>query len=372
MFVKRLVLAVCAVGLTACASGPERPKPTPLADLAPSSVSVRVAWTAQMGGPVGGLRARVASGQVALANLKGLVQVREVATGALVWESSLPKGISAGLGFDGQRVAVVDVDNQLTVIQKGQVIWRHRLNARTFTPPFLAGGRIFVVTADREVQAFDADNGAVLWNHSYTGEPLVLQAPTVLGAFGPDLVVGLGENFVAIRPDSGEAFWSAALARPRGANEIERLSDVVAGAHSANGLLCGRAFQASVACVAIQSGARVWSHDDDGSTGISGDDQRVFASDRTGRLKAWSLTDGKLLWQQDSLRFRDLSTSTPLGRTLVVGDAQGFVHWIAKDDGKILARMPTDGSAITSPPQLFNDTLIALTANGGVFAWQPQ
>ncbi len=371
-FFKRLALSASVLVLAACASGPERPKPTPLAELAPSSVSVRVAWTAQLGAPTDGLRARVAGGQVAIASTKGNVQVREVVSGALVWETALPKGISAGLGFDGKRVALVDVDNQLTMLENGKVLWRHRLNARTFTAPFVAGGRVFVVTANREAQAFDADNGAALWSRSYSGEPLVLQAPTLLGAFGPDLVVGFGENLAAIRPDTGELFWNAALVRPRGANEIERLSDVVAGAHSANGLLCGRAFQASVACVSIQTGSRVWSQDDDGSTGISGDEQKIFASDRSGTLKAWRLTDGQLLWQQDVLRFRDLSGSTALGRTFVVGDGQGFVHWIAKEDGKILARMPTDGSAISSPPQLFNDTLIALTANGGVFAWQPQ
>ena len=372
MSIKTLIASALAVILAACASAPERPRPTPLTELAPSSVLVQLAWRAELGDSVGALRARAASGLLAAATLKGSVQVRDVGTGRVVWEAAVPKGISAGVGFDGQRVAVIDSDNQLTAIEKGQIVWRQRLNARSFTPPFVAGGRVFVATANREIQAFDAENGAQIWTYSYTGEPLVLEAPTVLGALGGDLVVGLGENLVAIRPDDGQAFWSAALARPRGANEIERLSDVVAGAHASNGLLCGRAFQSSVTCISMQTGSRAWSQEDDGAAGISGDDERIFASDRSGVLKAWRLSDGSPLWRQEALRFRGLTGTTPLGRTFAVGDAQGFVHWIAKDSGKLLARMATDGSAISAPPLLVNDTLIALTANGGVFAWQPK
>jgi outer membrane protein assembly factor BamB len=369
-FTRSAALVLSCV-LAACASGPDAPQPTPLRAFTPA-LTVSTAWQAKLGAGAPGLRMGVAAQTIALASAQGLVQVRQAKTGEVLWSAQLPRALVAGVGFDGQRAAVVNDQNQLTVMAQGKVVWRASLSARTYTPPLVAGGRVFVLSAEREVLAFDAANGAKLWSLPYVGEPLVLRSPGLLAAYDNNLLLGLGERLVAIQPDTGKAFWSVALTLPRGVNEIERLIDVVAGAHAANGLLCARTFQANVACVSAPKSVRVWSQDSDGVAGVAGDDARVISTDRSGRVQAWALNDGTPLWVQDALRFRGVGTPVVLGLSLVVGDAQGFVHWLSKDDGRVLNRLPTDGSAIAAPPVLVDGILIAMTTQGGVFAWQPR
>ena len=318
------------------------------------------------------MRIGVAGEQIATVSSSGALQVRAAATGAVQWQMQLPQAVLTGVGFDGQRAAVVDVNNGLVVAAGGKVLWRVAMQARSYTPPLVAGGRVFVLNAQREVLAFDADNGAELWKAPFTGEALVLQSPGLLAAYGNSLLVGWGERLVGLQPDTGKPFWSGTITLPRGVNEIERLTDVVSGAHAAQGKLCARAFQAAVACVDVRSGQRVWSQDSDGVTGLSGDDAMLVGADRSGRVQAWGLADGKPMWTQDELRYRGLSTPVMLGLSLAVGDAQGYVHWLSKATGRVLNRMPTDGSAIASPPVLVGSTLIAQTTAGGLFAWQPK
>jgi outer membrane protein assembly factor BamB len=362
---------VLATALTGCAMAPSAPEPSALQAFEPV-LSVSPAWQAQLGAGSSELRMGVAGQAIALASEAGLVQVRQAKSGAMLWSVQLSAQVAAGVGFDGERVALVDQQNRLTVMAQGKVLWQVTLAASTYTPPLVAGGRVFVLSAEREVLAFDGRNGAKLWSLPYVGEPLVLRSAGLLGAYDNNLLVGLGERLVAIEPDTGKAFWSVALTLPRGVNEIERLIDVVAGAHAANGLLCARTFQASVGCVSAPKSVRVWSQDSDGVAGVTGDNTRLVSADRSGRVQAWALNDGKPLWTQDALRFRGVSTPVMLGLSLVVGDAQGYVHWLSKDDGRVLNRFPTDGSAITAPPVLVDGTLIAMTTQGGVFAWQPR
>jgi outer membrane protein assembly factor BamB len=118
--------------------------------------------------------------------------------------------------------------------------------------------------------------------------------------------------------------------------------------------------------------ARAWSAVSDGANGLSGDAQAVFSTDGAGRVKAWATTTGKELWTSSDLLHRGLTTPLALGKTLVVGDAQGYMHWLSRDNARVMARLPTDGSAIVGAPVLVDGTLIALTAKGGVFAWRPE
>ena len=370
-FITRSVALLAALALVACSSGPSKPEPTPLTAITPG-VSVAAVWQAQVGPGSALLRIGASGERIAVASVNGEVQVRQAASGELSWNLRLPQAIVTGVGFDGQRVAVVDETNALVVVRDGQEAWRYPLQARTYTPPLVAGDRVFVLDAQRQVRAFDADNGAPLWSAPYTGEALVLQAPGLLSAYGNSLLVGWGERLVGLQPDTGKPFWSAAITLPRGVNEIERLTDVVAGAHAARGLLCARAFQAAVSCVDTQSGQRRWSQDSDGASGVIGDEDLVIGADRSGRIQAWALADGSPQWTQDDLRYRDLSAPTLLGLSFAIGDAQGHVHWLSKSTGRILNRLPTDGTAVAAPPVLAAGTLVVQTLGGGLFAWQPQ
>ena len=363
--------ALVLAGLSACSSGPKKPQPTELPPVA-ALMGTRVAWTAQIGPGTESITPVVASGRVFVASTSGTVAALDGATGQDVWRLNLGTPIAAGVGSDGQTAAVVTRENQLVALANGREVWRVRLPARAFTAPLVAGARVFVLTADRTVTAFDAQNGARLWAQSRTSEPLVLSQSGALLAVGDTLVAGLSGRLVGLNPANGSVRWEAPVATSRGTNEVERLVDIVGPVSRIGDSVCARAYSAAVGCVDAGRGTVVWSRVAQGTTGVHGDDRLVFGSDAEGRFQAWQRVSGEPAWNIDRLKYRGLSAPVALGRVVAVGDNAGLVHLISREDGSEMTRLSTDGSPILAAPVLSGDSLVVQTRNGGVYAWRPQ
>ena len=372
--VRSAALLLSVVVLSACSlwkGAAERPKPAELGPNIPV-LGVRQAWATRVGSTAGlPLQVNVQAGSVTLASSDGTVGSLDARTGADIWRAKLPNRLAAGVGSDGRWAAVVSRENDLIALESGSVVWRHRLPAQVFTAPLVAGERIFVLAADRSLSAFDAASGSSLWTQPGTGAPLVLRQSGVLLAVGDTLVVGMGGRLVGVNPNSGAVLWDAPLANPRGTNDVERLVELVAPAARSQSRLCARAFQASVACVDLAGGRVDWAQKADGGTGISGDENAVFGSESNGTVVAWNRADGKRLWVSERLRYRHLSAPLLLGRSVVVGDDTGWVHFLSREDASPLNRIGTDSSPIDVAPVAAADTLVVVTRSGGVFGFRP-
>jgi outer membrane assembly lipoprotein YfgL len=371
-FVLRLAtIALTAWWLMACSSSSKRPEPAPL-PAAAALMSTQLAWTAQVGpGPVGAAP-QVVGSRVFLAGANGTVAAVDVETGRDLWRTRLEEPLATGVGASGETAAVVTQDNGLIALVAGQQRWRVQLPAKVFTAPLVAGGRVFVVTADRTVLAFDGSSGARLWSQSRPGEPLVLSQAGVLLAVGDTLVVGLSGRLAGLNPQNGSVRWEAPIATPRGTNEVERLVDLVGPVSRLGDSVCARAYAAAVGCVNASRGSVAWTQSSQGSVGLAGDDRFVFGIETSGQVRAWSRASGESAWVSDRLKHRSLSAPLAVGRVLVLGESTGTVHLLSREDGSELTRLSTDGSAIVGGPVLAGQTLIAQTRNGGVFAWRPQ
>lgn len=364
-----LVALALAGVLAGCAS--DKPKPASLQDLTPK-IAGRQAWQMQIEPASFPLVPLVREGKVFLASDSGAVQAVDIITGRTAWEARVGAKLAAGVGTDGRYAAVVTQDNELVVLDQGKVAWRARLPARTMTPPLVAGERIFVMTVNRVVHAFDAAAGHRLWTFERPGDSLTLGQPGVLAAFKDTLLTGQGPRLTGLDPRRGTVRWEVPLATPRGTNEVERLADLVGPAVRVGNLVCARAFQASVGCADADRGTLAWTRNIGGWQPAGGDDQVVVAADGSDRLTGWKLLSGELLWTTELLLNRQLSGVAVAGKVAVVGDSQGFVHFLDKTSGEPLLRLPTDGSAITGVPVLAGTTLIVVTRKGGVFAFRPE
>jgi outer membrane assembly lipoprotein YfgL len=313
----------------------------------------------------------VQGSSAAVADGKGEVVVLDVRTGQATWRASVAEALSAGVGFDGNRAAVVTRLHDLVALESGKVIWRTKLNASSHTAPLVAGGRVFVLGADRAVSAFDGASGRRLWTQQRPGEPLVLRQAGVLLAVGDTLVAGISGKLVGLNPSNGSIRWEAPVATPRGINDVERLVDLVGPAFRAGDEVCVRAFQAAVACTNAARGTLTWTKPSAGSVGLSGDNTQLYGTDEDGTVGAWRRSDGERVWSTQNLRFRGLSAPLALGAGLVVGDAQGYLHVLSKDSGDTLSRISLDGSALAGAPVLAANTLVVVTAKGLVAGLRP-
>ncbi|PUA99698.1 Beta-barrel assembly machine subunit BamB [Acidovorax sp. 107] len=369
-----LVLAVAAASLAGCSLwSADKSKPVP-ADLGANVavLGVRQAWTARVGSVVGlPLEAHVAGSVVTVASADGTVAALDARTGGDIWRASLAEPLSAAVGSDGKYAAVVSRNNALILIDGGRERWRETLAAPVFTPPLVAGGRVFVLSADRSVSAFDSSTGRRLWAQQRPGEPLILRQAGVLLAVGDTLVVGLSGRLVGLNPDNGSVRWEAPIASARGTNDVERLVELVGRTSRAGETVCARSFQAAVGCVNTARGQTVWTQPASGADGVHGDAEAIFGAESNGTLVAWRRADGSRLWSIDRLKYRKLTAPLLLGRSVVVGDDAGLVHLLSRTDGSPLNRLATDGSAIAAAPVVAADTLVVVTRNGGIYGFRP-
>ncbi len=363
------IIIVAALG--GCFGGAVKPKPAELEPVV-ALVSARQSWSTRIGSVNFPLEVAVSGQSVAVASSDGTVALLDAQSGRDIWRTVLNTPIAAGAGSDGKIVAVVTKANELVALQEGREMWRRKLGAQVFTAPFVAGARVFVLAADRSVNAFDGQTGRALWSQQRPSEPLVLRQDGVMLAVGDTLVVGLAGHLAGLNPSNGSIRWEAPIASPRGINDVERLVDLVGRVSREGNIVCTRAFQASIGCVNAARGSLLWTKPANGAQGIDGDDRLLFGTEADGKVIAWRRVDGERAWSTDRLRFRGLTAPLVVGRSVAIGDFSGFIHLLSREDGSLLNRLPTDGSAIAAAPVLAGNTLIAVTRNGGVYGFQPE
>jgi outer membrane assembly lipoprotein YfgL len=361
------LMGVCL--LVAACSGPKRPKP---ADIPAVQVlqDIRLKWTADVGAIDYPMVLNVQSNRVAFANAKGQVSLLDAQTGKDLWRVALNTAVSAGVGTDGQQVALVTRDNQLVALKDGQVMWRQTLPAQSFTAPLVAGARVFVLTADRVVMAFDGASGRPLWTQQRTGEPLVLKQAGVLMAFKNTLLVGLSGRLVALNPDTGVVRWENAVATPRGINDMERLVDMVAPATRAGDVVCVRAFQSQVGCVNAEKGQLIWNRSAPGERGISGNDTLMVSNLSNGVVQAWNRANGDRLWETERLKYRVLSAPLVTPRGILVADNGGFLYLLSLADGALLNRVKLAGDELAAAPLAADKLVVTVTKEGRVSGYE--
>ena len=357
--------------VSGCASGTNKPKPAELASN-PNLLGVRLAWTVKLGKVTFPLDVRATGQTLTVATSDGTVSSLDPLTGREVWRVNIGSEIAAGVGGDGRYFSVITTNNELVALDAGRELWRQSLPAQGFTPPLVAGGRIFVLTADRTVSAFELQSGRKLWVQRRPGESLVLRQSGVLTSAGETVVSGIAGRLIGLDPLNGSIRWESAIATPRGTNDIERLVDLV-GPHSRSGdVLCARAFQATVGCVDLGRGSLMWSKTSSGTVGLDGDEKLIFGVESDGQLTASQRNDGERVWSTQYLRYRNLTAPLLLGRSIVVGDESGLVHFMSRENGSLLTRVSTDGSGVAVKPVMAGGTLVVVTRAGGVFGFVPE
>jgi len=256
-----LLVAALAAGCSSLSSlnpfAPDRPKPKDLEPIV-APIAVREAWRQNFGKVEFPLTMAVNGTTITVATSDGTVLAFEAATGRTLWRTNIGSTISAGVGSDGTVSAVVTRDNNLIVLDGATTRWSKPLGVRVATAPLVAGGRIFVLGVDRSVHAFDAADGLKLWQSARPGDPLTLRQTGVITAFKDTLVVGQGPRMAGFDPNTSMLRWEVPLGSPRGANEVERLADLVGPVIRVGDLVCARSFQAAVGCIDAQLGNVAW------------------------------------------------------------------------------------------------------------------
>jgi outer membrane protein assembly factor BamB len=368
-FTRLRLVGIVAAALLIGACSSDKPKPAALENFTPS-LPAKQAWSTRIDSVKFPLAPVARNGQFAVAGSDGQVAVLRADSGAEVWRASAGDSLSAGVGSDGRFVSVVTTRNEVVTMEAGRTLWRQRVPARVVTAPFVAGERVFVMSVDRVVHAFDALNGRRLWTLQRPGDALTLAQAGVLGSYKNLLIVGQGPRMTAVDPLRGTVQWEVPLATPRGTNEVERLADLIGPAVRVGDRLCARAFQSSAGCLDASRGTLLWSKGSGGAQALAADAERVVGADASDRISAWKAITGDVLWTSEKLLNRGLSGALLASNTVLFGDQEGYVHFLSATTGDTQQRLPTDGSPVVGTPVLLDGTVLVATRNGGLFAFR--
>jgi outer membrane protein assembly factor BamB len=361
---------LAAVGLlSACSSTVERPKPQEVV-VKDVLQDVKPLWTTQIGSIDFALQVGARGDWVALANAEGKVSVLSASSGKTVWSYDIKQPLAAGVGTDGQQVAVVTRGSELVVLNGGKVQWRTLLTTGSFTPPLIAGGRVFVLTSDRKVLAFDGADGQLLWSQQKAAEPLVLKAPGILQPFKNTLLASMSGRLVGIDPNNGLIRWEAALATPRGTNDVERLVDLVGPAHREDDIVCVRAFQSQVGCVNAQREQVLWTRTSVGETNVDGNANLLVGVQSNGVVQAWNRANGARAWDTERLKYHIVGAPLMTPRGVLMADDGGWLYVLSLADGAVLNRIKLPGDEPLSPLVRAGDVYVAVTRSGTVTGLQ--
>ena len=371
---KRLLSAAIgfiAIQLIACSSTGEKPKPTELGAVT-NVLAIRQAWSVPMPAGTANFELAVVGNEIVAASRDGTVLRMDAATGQVTARLQAGRSLQAGVGADANFAAVVDSQNELVLLNRsGAVQWRARLGSQALAAPVITREAVMVLTAEQNLLAFDVASGARLWNNQRPAPGLLLNRAGGLALQGDTVLANLAGGKGAAVSASGTTRWETSFSTARGANEVERLVDLVGKPAVEGADVCARSFQSGIACVAVANGRVRWQRKANGFTGVASDAQFVYGTESNGEVIALARDTGEVKWTVERFKFRDLSAPVVLGRNLVFGDAQGQLHILERADGANAARMSTDGSAINAPMAIAGQTLVVRTQNA-IFGFLPQ
>ena len=369
----RLVLALAALVLAAC-SGPSGPQPAELERIS-RPLPVRVLWSTNVGSAERFTFSPVYVGDAVYAAARDGTVTRLVArNGDRKWRTRLELRLSGGVGSDGKLVAVASEEGEVVALdaETGAVKWRARASSEVLAPPALGGGLVLVRSIDNRVFAFGADDGKRRWVYQRAPTSLVVRAPAGITIHDDFVYVGFpGGKLTALALQNGALRWEATVAVPKGATELERVADVIGDPAVEGREVCAAAYRTRVACFDVQSGRQVWAREVVALTAVSVDARYAFVSDERGAVHALDRSNGQTVWKQEALAYRGLTMPLARGEAVAVGDFEGYVHILARESGRFLARIGTDGAALRAAPVPLIGSVLVQTEGGGLYALGP-
>jgi outer membrane protein assembly factor BamB len=355
--VARLAGLIAALALLAGCFGSSAggPKPAALEPLE-GARAPRTLWSDRVGSAEAFLFSPALVGEAVYAAARdGTVARLDAADGRPRWEASLAAQLSAGVGAED-----------------GKLRWRARVSSEVLAAPHVAGGLVLVRSADSRIHALGAGDGKRRWLYQRTPASLTLRTPQGMASQGGLLFAGFsGGKLVALALEGGALRWEANVAVPKGATELERVTDVIGNPVVVGREVCAAAFQGRVACFDAQTGNQLWSREISSVTGVSADARYAYVSDERGSVHALDRTNGRSLWTQDRLAHRQLSLPLPVGDVVAVADFEGYVHLLARESGAFVARAATDGDAVRAAPIALPAGFLVQTQAGGLYALAP-
>lgn len=365
-----LVFLVVLAGLAACSKDKDVEPPAELVDIV-ARRNVEQLWSVGLGGDAErlrlALRPAVADGVVYAASHDGEVIATAAATGRRNWSAKTKTPLSAGPEVGAGVVVLGSSDGDVLALDAatGQQRWRVAIGSEVLARPLIANDLVVIRTVDGHLEGLSLSDGVKRWAVDEQVPRLTLRGTAAPVLAGDKIIAGFDSGkVIAVDARNGDVLWDSIVNAPHGRTELERLADIDSPAHVAGDDVFVVGFQGRVAMLALDSGQIWWARDASSYRGFAMDDENIYLTNSDSVVVAMKRTDGAVVWEQATLKRRGLTAPAIDGDALVVGDYQGYLHWLDKATGEVVARRKTDGERITNAP-LTDDGRAFIQTDGG-------
>jgi outer membrane protein assembly factor BamB len=374
-----LALGLAAMLIAAgCSKDKDVEPPAKIVDF-PATLAVKKLWSTGVGGGKKqmvlrlGLGPAVDSGNVFAASHKGEVVALALDTGRQLWRADLKLPLSAGPVAGSGVVVIGSSKGNVVALDEasGKELWRVRVNSELLSAPAISEKIIVLRSVDGHLRGLDIQTGREIWAVEQQVPRLSLRG-TATPVIAKDVAICGFDNgkMMAVSLTNGDTVWDTTLSSPHGRTELERLVDVDSAVRVLGDDVYAVGFQGRVAMLALDSGQIWWAHDMSSNRGLTVDGETVYIAQADGVVVALRQRDGSELWHNDKIRRRNLSTPAMTSTAIVVADYQGYVHWLDKKTGALVAREHVAKYRVTNPPIAVGDTVVVMTDAGDLAAYR--
>src|SRR3984957_20646470 len=345
----------------------------------PATLPVKRLWSEGVGGGKKqmvlrlGLGPVIDNGVVFAASHKGEVLAASLDTGRHIWVKNLKLPISAGPGAGAGLVVVGSSKGVVVTLDgaTGRELWRSRLNSELLSAPAIGEKVVVIRSVDGRLHGLDAHTGKELWSVEQQVPRLSLRG-TATPIIAKEVAISGFDNgkVMAVSLTTGDTVWDSALASPHGRTELDRLVDIDSAVRTVGDNVFATGFQGRTAMLAIDSGQIWWAHDMSSYRGLAVDADNLYVTQSDGIVVALRQRDGSELWRTQKLKLRRLSTPVLTSTAVAVADFQGYVHWLDKVSGELVARERIAKERVTNSPVAAGDTVVVLTDGGKLAAFR--
>ncbi len=313
----------------------------------------------------------------------GIVKALDAADGKEKWKVDLaektgffsknrPALLSGGVTASGEHIYIGSERAQVFALNSadGTIAWQTKVAGEAVSRPVVSDGLVLIHTSNGMLQGLDQTNGAIKWSVNLDMPALSLRgesAPTT--AFGAAIVGGDNGRVSAVILNQGQLIWQQRISQPSGATEIDRLSDVDTTPVVVNGVVYALAYNGNLTALDLRSGQIMWKREIGSVRDLIVDGGRIYLVDQDDRVVALSTEGGVSIWRQSDLLHRNLTSPVLYNGYIVVGDSEGYLHWINTQDGRFVAQHKVDSSGLATEPVVASDKLLIQAKDGEVYAF---
>jgi len=349
-------------------------KPAELVDFE-AAATITEAWSEDIGNGPGNAFIRLdpaqQDGVIYVSDVRGNVRALVSASGKEIWSVSLDRDVSGGVGLGDDMVLVASNKGQVIALDRktGKKKWETNASSEVLAPPVTGFGMVVVHSVDGRLTAFSGANGRKAWTVERAEPALTLRGTATPLVLGDAVLTGFATGkLLAVSLANGKVLWETTVGEPQGRTEIERLVDVDVPALVVGRALLTAAYQSRVVSISLENGAILWSRDISTPNAMAADASHVYITDSKGHVYALNRDSGSTVWKQDKLSGRQVTGPAVVGPAIAVADFEGYVHWLARDDGHFIARERAGSSQILGTPIADGATLFVQSQNARLSA----